>query len=63
MFIGCTYKVQNTIPQDIFKNKIVLDKPIIQSDSDVYKAYFNLFKAYNENLELIKLIESLNKNN
>lgn len=60
---GCVYKVQNTIPQDLFKNKIILDKPIIENDSDVFKAYFNLFKAYNENLELIKLIENLNKNN
>lgn len=58
--VGC-YQTKTSIPENIFENKIVMQKPILNDLNDINKAYIDLFKAYKENLRLLNLIEKMNK--
>lgn len=61
IFFGCA-SVETSIPESIFLNKQVVQKPKIENLGDMQDAYIELYRAYRKNLQLLETIEKINQN-
>lgn len=62
IFYGCSAHTSLTpIPKGLFEQKTIFEKPFIaKSVEDINKNYYDLYKAYKNNLLLLEYLEKLN---